>query len=101
MFWNTVVHICVFLIVRRVVQGGIEKAVKVLIPILFSALFVMVIYGFIAGDMKTAATFLLEQDFSKVNAGTVMAAIGKAFFVCDSWSDEYPIYGFTKTKNDH
>ena len=71
--WNTAVHICVFLIVRRGVQGGIEKAVKVLMPILFSALFVMVIYGFIAGDMKAAASFLLEQDFSKVNAGTVMA----------------------------
>jgi len=79
-FWNTVVHICVFLIVKRGVQGGIERAVKVLIPVLFSALFVMVIYGFIAGDMKAAATFLLEPDFSKVNAGTVMAAIGQAFF---------------------
>ena len=79
-FWNTVVHISVFLIVRRGVQGGIEKAVKVLMPVLFVALFAMVIYGFVSGDMKAAATFLMEPDFSKVNAGTVMAAIGQAFF---------------------
>ncbi len=79
-FWNTVIHVCVFLVVRRGVQSGIEKAVKVLMPILFVALFVMVIYGFIAGDMKAAATFLLEPDFSKVNASTVMYAIGQAFF---------------------
>ena len=58
-FWNTVVHISVFLVVRRGVQGGIEKAVKVLMPILFAALLVMVAYGFIGGGMKAAATCLL------------------------------------------
>lgn len=79
-FWNTIVHISVFLVVRRGVQGGIESAVKVLMPILFLALLAMVIYGFISGDMKSAATFLMEPDFSKVNARTVMAAIGQAFF---------------------
>lgn len=79
-FWNSVIHICIFLIVRRGVQGGIEKAVKVLMPILFVALFAMVIYGFIGGDMQAAATFLLEPDFSKVTMGTVMSAIGQAFF---------------------
>ena len=79
-FWNTVVHICVFLIVRRGVQAGIESAVKVLMPILFGALLVMVVYGFVAGDMQSAAKFLMEPDFSKVTAGTVMSAIGQAFF---------------------
>jgi len=79
-FWNTVIHVFTFLIVRRGVQGGIEKAVKVLMPILFVALFAMVIYGFVAGDMKAAAKFLMEPDFSKVTALTVMAAIGQAFF---------------------
>lgn len=79
-FWNTVVHVCVFFIVRRGVQGGIEKAVKILMPILFVALFAMVIYGFLNGDMKSAAAFLMEPDFSKVSARTVMAAIGQAFF---------------------
>jgi len=79
-FWNTVIHILIFLIVKRGVQGGIEKAVKVLMPILFVALFAMVIYGFVSGDMKAAATFLMEPDFSKVNARTVMMAIGQAFF---------------------
>jgi len=79
-FWNSVIHACIFLIVRRGVQGGIEKAVKVLMPILFVALFVMVVYGFIAGDMRSAATFLLQPDFSQVTPETVMKAIGQAFF---------------------
>ena len=79
-FWNTVIHVFMFLIVRRGVQGGIESAVKVLMPILFLALFAMVIYGMVSGDMKSAAKFLMEPDFSKVNALTFMAAIGQAFF---------------------
>lgn len=80
MFWNTVVHVFIYLIVRRGVQGGIEKAVKVLMPILFASLVLMVIYGFVAGDMTSAAKFLMEPDFSKVNALTVMSAVGQAFF---------------------
>ena len=79
-FWNTVIHALIFLVVRRGVQAGIEKAVKVMMPILFAALLVMVVYGFIAGDMVATTKFLMEPDFSKVTALTVMAAIGQAFF---------------------
>lgn len=80
LLWNTVVHILVFLIVRRGVQGGVERAAKVLMPALFVALVVMVIYGAIEGDMAAAGEFLLQPDFSKITLGTVMIAIGQAFF---------------------
>jgi NSS family neurotransmitter:Na+ symporter len=80
LFWNTVVHILVYLIVRRGVQGGVERAGKILMPALFVALVVMVIYGAIAGDMAAAGKFLLQPDFSKITIGTVMVAIGQAFF---------------------
>jgi neurotransmitter:Na+ symporter, NSS family len=80
LFWNTVVHLMVFLIVRRGVQGGVERAGKVLMPALFVALIVMVIYGAVAGDMPAAGRFLLQPDFSKITIGTVMIAIGQAFF---------------------
>ncbi len=80
LFWNTIVNLTVVLIVRRGVQAGIEKAVKILMPALFVALGVMVIYGAIAGDMAATLKFMLEPDFSKVTPGTVMDAIGQAFF---------------------
>jgi NSS family neurotransmitter:Na+ symporter len=79
-FWNTAVHILIILVIRRGVQAGIESAVKVLMPALFVSLIVMVIYGTIAGDMGATLKFLLEPDFSKVTFGTVMIAIGQAFF---------------------
>ncbi|MEX2496963.1 MAG: sodium-dependent transporter [Woeseia sp.] len=80
LFWNTVVHGLIYLVVRQGVQGGIERASKILMPALFVALLVMVIYGSVAGDMAGAARFLLEPDFSKVSFGTVMIATGQAFF---------------------
>jgi NSS family neurotransmitter:Na+ symporter len=80
LFWNTVVHILIIFVIRRGVQAGIESAVKILMPALFVSLIVMVIYGTIAGDMGTTLRFLLEPDFSKVTFGTVMIAIGQAFF---------------------
>jgi NSS family neurotransmitter:Na+ symporter len=80
LFWTTVVLAIIFLVVRRGVQGGIEKSVKLLIPVLFVALIVMVIYGAIAGDMTAALKFMLQPDFSKLTFQTTMVAIGQAFF---------------------
>jgi NSS family neurotransmitter:Na+ symporter len=79
-FWNTVVHLMIFYVIRQGVQSGLERAVKILMPALFVTLVVMVIYGAIAGDMAATIKYLLEPDFSKVTFGTAMAAIGQAFF---------------------
>ena len=80
MFWNTVVHVLIIIVIRQGVQSGLERAVKILMPALFGAIVVMVIYGIFAGDMVQTLKFLLEPDFSKITFGTLMAAIGQAFF---------------------
>ena len=79
-FWNTIVHILIVVVIRQGVQSGIERAVKILIPALFGAMIVMVIYGVVEGDMVSTLRFLLEPDFSKITFGTAMDAIGQAFF---------------------
>ena len=79
MFWNTLVHLLIILVIRQGVQSGIERAAKILMPALFGAILIMVIYGVFAGDMVTTLRFLLEPDFSKITFGTVMKAIGQAF----------------------
>ena len=79
-FWNTIVHILIVVVIHQGVQSGIERAVKILIPALFGAMIVMVIYGAVEGDMVSTLRFLLEPDFSKITFGTAMDAIGQAFF---------------------
>lgn len=80
LFWHTVVNLLVIVIIRRGVQEGVERAAKIMMPILFGALIVMFIYSAFTGDMASAAKFLLEPDFSKVTAKTIMIAVGQAFF---------------------
>jgi neurotransmitter:Na+ symporter, NSS family len=80
LFWNTVVHVLILLVVRRGVQGGVELSNRILMPALFLALVVLVIYAWVAGDMGAASRFLLEPDFSRISFRTVMVAIGQAFF---------------------
>ena len=80
MFWNSVVHVLIIIVIRPGVQSGIERAVNILMPALFVTLIIMVIYGAVAGDMGAAIKFLLEPDFSKVTFRTAMVAIGQAFF---------------------
>ena len=80
MFWNTVVHLLIILVISQGVQSGIERAVKILMPALFGAILIMVVYGIFAGDMVQTLTFLLQPDFSKITPDIVMKAIGQAFF---------------------
>ncbi len=80
MFWNTIVHVLIIIVIRQGIQSGLERAVKILMPALFGAIVIMVLYGIFAGDMGATLRFLLEPDFSKITFGTLMAAIGQAFF---------------------
>ena len=62
------------------VQRGIERAVKVLMPTLFGLLVLLAIYNVFAGGFEEAVAYLFTADFSKVNGGMILAAIGQAFF---------------------
>ncbi len=80
LFWNTVVYLLVGVVLRQGVQRGVERAARILMPAMFVALVVMLIYSAIKGDMGATLKFLLEPDWSKVDFQTVMAAIGQAFY---------------------
>jgi NSS family neurotransmitter:Na+ symporter len=67
-------------VVARGITKGIEAAVQILMPIFFLMLIGMVIYANVIGDFGASAAFLLQPDFSEVNAGTFLSAIGQAFF---------------------
>ncbi|MCB1845683.1 MAG: sodium-dependent transporter, partial [Halioglobus sp.] len=79
-FWHTMVVIATAWINARGIKGGIERAVNFLMPALFICLVLMVVYAAISGDMAQAARFLLTPDFSRITAGTMLAALGQAFF---------------------
>jgi len=79
-FWHAVFITLTVLIVVQGLQGGIEKAVKFLMPALFLMLVLMVIYAGVAGDLPRTVDFMFQADFSKITPQVVLGAIGQAFF---------------------
>ena len=80
LFWTALSLGLTALIVSAGLQQGIERAVTVLMPMLFILLLVMVGYAAYAGAFHQALHFLFNPDFSKITAGTVLIAVGQAFF---------------------
>ena len=78
--WHTVFMVVALVIVGRGLRGGIERTVKVLMPALFVMLLVMIGYAAVAGDLGAGIDFLFNTDFSKIDADTILDAIGQAFF---------------------
>ncbi len=68
------------LIVRRGIQGGIEKAAEWMMPSLFLILVGLVGYGAVAGGFNAAWNFLFTPDFSKLTLPVLLMAMGQAFF---------------------
>lgn len=97
--WHGVFMLLTLLIVGRGLQGGIEKAVKVLMPALFAMLIAMIVYAGIAGDLAKAVSFLFNTDFSKITGEVVLLAIGQAFFSIGVAMGLMMVYGAYVPKN--
>lgn len=80
LFWMIIYLMLNVTIVARGVSSGIEKAGKVLMPLLFGILILITIKGLTLPGAMAGVEFLFKPDFSKVTGGTVLAALGQAFF---------------------
>jgi len=78
--WSVVFILLTHFVVVRGVRNGIEKASKVLMPLLFVLLIIIVVASCsLPGAMK-GVDFLLKPDFSKVDQNVLLEALGQAFF---------------------
>lgn len=68
-----------FVIIRGV-EKGIEKFSKILMPLLFIILTLLVVCSFFTEGTKAGLTFLFKPDFSKLTFNTVLDAMGQAFY---------------------
>ncbi len=67
-------------VVVKGVRNGIEKASKILMPLLFLLLIVIVIASCSLPGAGAGIEFLLKPDFSKVDQNVMLEALGQAFF---------------------
>tara|TARA_R110002072_G_scaffold50835_2_gene136444 strand:+ start:3419 stop:4765 length:1347 start_codon:yes stop_codon:yes gene_type:complete len=80
MVWTLVALAITGSIIYAGLQNGIERAVSILMPMLFTLMVLLVIYNMAVGGFNEAIDYLFTVDFSKINATVMLAAIGQAFF---------------------
>ncbi|MDP6848545.1 MAG: sodium-dependent transporter [Kiritimatiellia bacterium] len=67
-------------IVYKGIRSGIERASKILMPLLFLLLVILMIRGLTLKGATEGVRFFLSPDFSKITTETVLLALGHAFF---------------------
>ncbi len=80
LFWTLAGLAITGLIIFAGVKDGIERAVSIMMPLMFLLLVGLAIYNVFAGGFGEAIAWLFTPDFSKIGPAAVLAAIGQAFF---------------------
>jgi len=88
-------------IVRGGVQQGIEKATKILMPLMIGILLLLVVRSVTLPGAHAGLSFYLTPDFSKVDFSVVRSALGHAFFTLSLGMGAMITYGSYLAKNDN
>ncbi len=91
--WHTLFIVMTVAVVARGVRHGLERAVSVLMPLLFVILVLLVGYAIAQGDFARAVEFMFKPDFSKLTGESVLIAMGHAFFTLSLGMGAIMIYG--------
>lgn len=78
--WTVAFILITHAVVVKGVRNGIEKASKILMPMLFVLLVILVIASCSLPGAFKGVEFLLKPDFSKVTQNVMLEALGQAFF---------------------
>ena len=79
-FWHGVFMIMTVGVVALGVEKGLERAVGILMPVLFVLLLILLGYGISTGHFMDAVAFLFKPDWSQVSGPMIVTAMGQAFF---------------------
>lgn len=78
--WAVAFVLLTHAVVVKGVRNGIEKASKILMPLLFLLLVVLVIASCSLPSAMKGVEFLFKPNFSKVDSSVMLEALGQAFF---------------------
>jgi neurotransmitter:Na+ symporter, NSS family len=78
--YHALFMIATALIVARGIAGGIERACKVLMPVLIVLVVVLALYSMAEGDVGAALRFLFGFDRALISAKVALEALGLGFF---------------------
>ncbi|MCC8152846.1 MAG: sodium-dependent transporter [Tannerellaceae bacterium] len=79
-FWTVLFGVMTHVIIVSGVKKGIERASKIMMPLLFLFLVILCVRSVTLPDASKGLEFLFKPDFSKINSSVVLSAMGQAFF---------------------
>lgn len=80
LLWQWIVLVLTASIILRGASKGIEKATRILIPLLFVLLVVVCVRSLTLPNAMEGLRFLFMPDFSRINGSVILMAMGLAFF---------------------
>jgi len=103
--WNVGWHVIFFgftmAFVYLGVKGGIERGSKIMMPVLFIILLMLVARGLTLEGAEKGIAFLLNPDWSKISGESVLIALGHAFFTLSLGMGAMMTYGSYLNKDDN
>lgn len=99
LLWHSLFMVLVIMIVARGISSGMEKAINILMPLLFALILVMVGYAMSTDSFGQGFSFLFTPDFSKLTTEGVLTALGHAFFTLSLGMGVMMAYGSYLPKN--
>ncbi|MCH7723784.1 MAG: sodium-dependent transporter [Bacteroidetes bacterium] len=101
-FWNLGYFILFMLITAVIVWAGIRKGIergsKIMMPILFILLIILMIRGLTLDGAENGMKFLWEPDWSKIGPQSVLIALGHSFFTLSLGMGAMLTYGSYMSK---
>lgn len=78
--WTAVFIALTHIIIISGVKSGIERASKVMMPVLFFILVALCIRSATLPNAEKGLAFLFKPDFGKIDSSVILSAMGQAFF---------------------
>ncbi len=98
-FWHSLFMLMVLGVVAKGVHKGIENAAKILIPVLFIILILLLGYASGTGHFAQGIEFLFDIRLDKITPQTIVAAMGHAFFTASIGAGSILVYSSYASKH--
>jgi NSS family neurotransmitter:Na+ symporter len=91
--WHSLFMMITIIVVAHGVQNGLERAVKYMMPALFTLLLILVAYAMNTEKFMTGVAFMFTVDFSKISEKGILIAMGHSFFTLSLGMGAIMAYG--------
>lgn len=91
--WQTLILLVTMTVIALGVKRGLETAVRILMPLLFVLLMLLVVYAAYVGNFAAGFRFLFSFKFDQLSLAGLQLALGHAFFTLSLGMGAIMAYG--------